>query len=132
MAASATSRRRRTTIWRRWCSGWIRPARQPATRTEARRVLPAVHRDRARLRWFRAWRRRDRRAADAISVLIESEPRLRLFVLTRFLHANRYPPPDQVRGHASLKNALTRHHAQTVAKKRGGTSVPAASHCSID
>jgi hypothetical protein len=27
-------------------------------------------------------------------------------VLTRFLHANRYPPPDQIRGHASLENAL--------------------------
>src|SRR5262245_61608944 len=26
-------------------------------------------------------------------------------VLTRFLHANRVPPPDQVRGHASLENA---------------------------
>ena len=26
--------------------------------------------------------------------------------LTRFLHANRYPPPDQVRGHASLENAM--------------------------
>src|SRR6516164_10589817 len=32
--------------------------------------------------------------------------RSRSLVLTRFLHANRYPPPDQVRGHASLKNAL--------------------------
>src|SRR5215470_15292282 len=30
------------------------------------------------------------------------------FVSTRFLHANRYPPPDQVRGHASLENALIR------------------------
>src|SRR5579872_1691739 len=29
-------------------------------------------------------------------------------VLTRFLHANRYPPPDQVRGHASLENALVK------------------------
>src|SRR6266850_1045473 len=28
------------------------------------------------------------------------------FVLTRFLYANRYPPTDQVRGHASLENAL--------------------------
>ncbi|MDE2601608.1 MAG: hypothetical protein KGL62_04470, partial [Bradyrhizobium sp.] len=28
-------------------------------------------------------------------------------VLTRFLYANRYPPTDQVRGHASLENALT-------------------------
>src|SRR6202011_615565 len=26
--------------------------------------------------------------------------------LTRFLDANRYPPSDQVRGHASLENAL--------------------------
>jgi hypothetical protein len=26
--------------------------------------------------------------------------------LTRFLHANRYPPTDQVQGHASLENAL--------------------------
>jgi hypothetical protein len=32
--------------------------------------------------------------------------RLSIFVLTRFLHANRYPPPDQVRGHASLENAM--------------------------
>jgi hypothetical protein len=29
--------------------------------------------------------------------------------LTRFLDANRYPPPDQVRGHASLENALKRN-----------------------
>ena len=28
--------------------------------------------------------------------------------LTRFPDANRYPPPDQVRGHASLENALVR------------------------
>src|SRR6266566_5760262 len=28
------------------------------------------------------------------------------FALTRFPHANRHPPPDQVRGHASLENAL--------------------------
>ena len=27
-------------------------------------------------------------------------------VLTHFLHANRYLPPDQARGHASLENAL--------------------------
>src|ERR1700722_8863563 len=26
--------------------------------------------------------------------------------LTRFLNANRFPPPDQVRGHASLENAF--------------------------
>ena len=29
-----------------------------------------------------------------------------LFYLTRFPYANRYPPPDQVRGLASLENAL--------------------------
>ena len=28
------------------------------------------------------------------------------FILTRFLDANRFPPTDQVRGHASLENAL--------------------------
>src|SRR5215212_6956929 len=27
------------------------------------------------------------------------------YVLTRLLYANRIPPPDQVRGHASLENA---------------------------
>src|SRR6202040_51925 len=42
----------------------------------------------------------------AFSVPIESERRLYFFVLTRFLDANRYPPTDQVRGHASLENAL--------------------------
>src|SRR5882724_5750162 len=47
-------------------------------------------------------RRTPGNCARAFSVLIESEPRLYLFVLTRFLHANRYPPPDHVRGHASL------------------------------
>src|ERR1700738_3238912 len=31
---------------------------------------------------------------------------LPIVYLTRFLHANRYPPPDQVRGHASLENAM--------------------------
>src|SRR6202140_5923395 len=40
------------------------------------------------------------------SVLIESGPKLQILVLTRFLHANRYPPPDQVRGHVSLEDAL--------------------------
>src|ERR1700744_580310 len=30
----------------------------------------------------------------------------RFLFLTRFLHANRCPPTDQVRGHASLENAL--------------------------
>jgi hypothetical protein len=30
-------------------------------------------------------------ASQLASVPIESEPRLNLFVLTRFLHANRYP-----------------------------------------
>ena len=30
----------------------------------------------------------------------------RRLILTRFLHANRFPPTDQVRGHASLENAL--------------------------
>jgi hypothetical protein len=32
--------------------------------------------------------------------------RLKFLVLTRFLHANRSPPTDQVRGHASLENAI--------------------------
>src|SRR3954454_8183779 len=32
---------------------------------------------------------------------------LSAFCLTRFLHANRYPPPDHVRGHASLENAMS-------------------------
>src|ERR1700732_4035778 len=31
---------------------------------------------------------------------------LPIVYLTRFLHANRFPPPDQVRGHASLENAI--------------------------
>src|ERR1700719_2645688 len=31
---------------------------------------------------------------------------LQSFGLARFLHANRYPPPDQVRGRLSLENAL--------------------------
>jgi hypothetical protein len=30
-------------------------------------------------------------ASRALSVLIESEPKLQILVLTRFLHANRYP-----------------------------------------
>jgi len=42
----------------------------------------------------------------AASVLMESEPKLQILVLTRFLPANRHPPTDQVRGHASLENAL--------------------------
>jgi hypothetical protein len=29
-----------------------------------------------------------------------------ILVLTHFLYANRFPPPDQVRGQASLENAL--------------------------
>src|SRR6185437_12279075 len=37
-----------------------------------------------------------------------------IFVLTRFLHANRRPPTDQVRGHASLENALD-HPAHFIA-----------------
>jgi hypothetical protein len=35
------------------------------------------------------------------------------FVSTRFLCANRYPLTDQVRGHASLENALMRRQART-------------------
>jgi hypothetical protein len=38
---------------------------------------------------------------------MESETGLQIFDLTRFLDANRFPPPDQVRGRASLENALT-------------------------
>jgi hypothetical protein len=33
---------------------------------------------------------------------------LKILVLTRFLDANRCLPPDQVRGHASLENALAK------------------------
>src|SRR6202051_698639 len=40
------------------------------------------------------------------SVLMHRGPRF--FSLARFLSANRYPPPDQVRGHASLENAMRR------------------------
>ena len=39
------------------------------------------------------------------SIPTESE-RAPDFVSTRFLYANRHPPTDQVRGHASLENAL--------------------------
>src|SRR5229473_6206451 len=39
-------------------------------------------------------------------VSIESKRGSRFLDLTRFLDANRSPPPDQVRGHASLENAL--------------------------
>jgi len=36
---------------------------------------------------------------------MESKAKLFGFVSTRFLHANRCPPSDQARGHASLENA---------------------------
>jgi hypothetical protein len=42
----------------------------------------------------------------AFSLLIESEAKLQIVVLTRFLHANQYPSSDQARGHASLENAM--------------------------
>jgi hypothetical protein len=42
-------------------------------------------------------------------VLIESEPKLWILALTRLLHANRHPPTGQVRGYASLENAIGRH-----------------------
>jgi hypothetical protein len=48
---------------------------------------------------------------------MESEPKLRIVVLTRFLCANRYPPTDQVRGHASLENAIA-HPLPTVCTTR--------------
>src|SRR5229473_6471810 len=40
--------------------------------------------------------------------------------LTRFLHANRFPPPDLVRGHASLENAMKPEERQY----EGGAVVP--------
>src|ERR1700681_1704825 len=43
--------------------------------------------------------------ARASSALIKSEPRLSSFVRRDFPCANRHPPPDQVRGRASLENA---------------------------
>src|SRR5439155_23654591 len=37
------------------------------------------------------------------------------FSVTRFVHANRCPPPDQVRGHASLENATSVHEHDRLA-----------------
>jgi len=42
----------------------------------------------------------------ALSVLLNQNQMLQILDLTGFLHANRQPPPDQVRGHASLENAI--------------------------
>src|SRR6202011_2486605 len=42
---------------------------------------------------------------------------LPIVYLTGFLHANRYPPPDQVRGHASLENAMA--HGRNATASRG-------------
>src|ERR1700722_4094453 len=44
-----------------------------------------------------------------------TRPSLHAFVLTRFLDANRFPPPDQVRGHASLENAMKRYSGGSTA-----------------
>src|SRR6202163_2352332 len=45
------------------------------------------------------------RVMPVISLFIALFPS-QIVIWTRFLHANRYPPLDQVRGHASLENAL--------------------------
>jgi hypothetical protein len=53
-------------------------------------------------------------------------------VLTRFLHENRCRPADQVRGHASLENALAKLMGQ-IAKKEGRAlaAFPIARGCPI-
>src|SRR5260370_15123746 len=47
----------------------------------------------------------------AFAPAITTDDRLEDLCLTRFLHANRHPPPHQVRGHASwiLRPARTPH-----------------------
>ncbi|ABA03438.1 hypothetical protein Nwi_0170 [Nitrobacter winogradskyi Nb-255] len=42
----------------------------------------------------------------ALQLLTESEAELYFLDLTRFLHSNRCPSPDQARGHASFDNAI--------------------------
>ncbi len=42
----------------------------------------------------------------AFSLLIESEAKLQIIGLKRFLRANRHPSSGKARGHASLENAL--------------------------
>ena len=48
-----------------------------------------------------------RRRTDALEPFRSDGIGTGLFLLTRFLHANRHPPPDQVEGVTSLENALT-------------------------
>jgi len=60
-------------------------------------------------------------------VLIESEPVLWILVLTCFLYANRFPPPDQVRGRASLENALVSIRTSGCRHRHGRTE--AGSSC---
>jgi hypothetical protein len=54
---------------------------------------------------FRRPEDRAGRLAKTTTVPIESERRLQLFVLRRFLEANRVHPAIQVRGRLSLENA---------------------------
>jgi ElaB/YqjD/DUF883 family membrane-anchored ribosome-binding protein len=61
--------------------------------------------------------------ARAFPVLIEPEPRLLTFVLTRFLHANRYPPSDRVRGHVSLENAIADFGSFSMSSTDGETGM---------
>jgi hypothetical protein len=52
--------------------------------------------------------------------------RLSPLVLTRFLHANRYPPTDQVQGHASLENVLEYAPHDRRCRMRGRQFLPSA------
>ena len=45
-----------------------------------------------------------------------------VFVLTRFLYANPFPPPDQVRGHASLENAIGSNRLQETLVRRASAA----------
>jgi hypothetical protein len=61
--------------------------------------------------YFQSWHIASLRCDATISLLSARlrfdriETGLWIADLTRFPDANRYPPPDQVRGHASLENA---------------------------
>src|SRR5579871_4022515 len=55
-----------------------------------------------------------------------------IIFLTRFLHANRYPPPDQVRGHASLENAMSSRRWRSTPPHARRLFLPARRHLLLE
>ena len=64
---------------------------------------------RGRDKWgiVHGWLRSEGRADDSSPVLIQSGTGFRFLLCPRFLHANRYPPPDPGAGIRSKRSAVT-------------------------